>query len=106
VKFPVFFYRHEGTDIESEKLLEKNTEKDAKGEIVVVRRRKKVPNIQSKLPPGKNYLFSIKDPFKGQILLLGWEMHSDEDGFYYWHVKSGTIQVKNCSFAKKKLQLF
>ena len=23
---------------------------------------------------------------------LGWEKHSDENGFYYWHIKSGTIQ--------------
>jgi len=29
---------------------------------------------------------------------LGWEKHSDEDGFYYWHVKSGTIQVRKSHF--------
>ena len=22
----------------------------------------------------------------------GWEAHEDEDGAYYWHIKSGTIQ--------------
>ena len=26
------------------------------------------------------------------ILPPGWEKHSDENGYYYWHVKSGTIQ--------------
>jgi len=24
--------------------------------------------------------------------ISGWEKHSDENGFYYWHIKSGTIQ--------------
>jgi len=25
-------------------------------------------------------------------LPLGWEKHEDDDGPYYWHIKSGTIQ--------------
>ena len=25
-------------------------------------------------------------------LPTGWEAHEDEDGAYYWHIKSGTIQ--------------
>ena len=25
-------------------------------------------------------------------LPAGWEAHEDEDGAYYWHIKSGTIQ--------------
>jgi len=29
---------------------------------------------------------------KTQLLPLGWEKHEDNDGPYYWHIKSGTIQ--------------
>ena len=57
-------------EVESDKLVESVTEKENKDEdeVEVVRRPKKHP-----LPPG-------------------WEKHCDENGDYYWHVKSGTIQ--------------
>ncbi|RUS88266.1 hypothetical protein EGW08_003968, partial [Elysia chlorotica] len=29
---------------------------------------------------------------KEEVLPEGWQKHEDEDGPYYWHVKSGTIQ--------------
>ena len=29
---------------------------------------------------------------KTESLVDGWEMHEDEGGLYFWHVKSGTIQ--------------
>ena len=29
---------------------------------------------------------------KPESLVDGWEMHEDEGGLYFWHVKSGTIQ--------------
>ncbi len=32
------------------------------------------------------------------FISVGWEKHSDEDGFYYWHIKSGTIQVRKRLF--------
>ena len=69
----------EAGEIESEKLVESITEKDLKQSqaplvpSVVKRRPKKSQRGDTALPPG-------------------WEKHSDDNGFYYWHIKSGTIQ--------------
>ena len=76
-------------DIESDKLLETAKEKLEKSDgeedtketeqepPVVVRRREKKkrssPRGSGELPPG-------------------WEKHEDDEGAYFWHVKSGTIQ--------------
>lgn len=32
------------------------------------------------------------DSAKPEVLPPGWQKHEDEDGPYYWHIKSGTIQ--------------
>ncbi|KAH9490182.1 Protein Fe65 [Bulinus truncatus] len=43
------------------------------------------------IPPS---LVDVKKPVDGESEVLpdGWEKHEDDDGAYYWHVKSGTIQ--------------
>lgn len=35
---------------------------------------------------------SIEDKDANKDLPFGWEKHEDNDGPYYWHIKSGTIQ--------------
>merc|ERR1712228_880062 len=55
---------------ESEKLTDSVSEKEEKEKAAPVKRRVKK---RSELP-------------------LGWEKHEDHAGFYYWHIKSGTIQ--------------
>lgn len=64
-------------DIESKKLVESATEKET---TVVVRRRPKKQQQQQ------------QQITKSDLLPCGWEKHEDENGFYYWHIKSGTIQ--------------
>ena len=29
-----------------------------------------------------------------EVLPAGWERHESDDGPYYWHIKSGTIQLE------------
>lgn len=44
----------------------------------------------------KEVTYEKEDPkspkAKNDLLADGWEMHEDEGGLYFWHVKSGTIQ--------------
>lgn len=40
----------------------------------------------------KNLNDSIEDKDENKDLPFGWEKHEDNDGSYYWHIKSGTIQ--------------
>ncbi|XP_055895579.1 amyloid beta precursor protein binding family B member 2-like isoform X2 [Biomphalaria glabrata] len=42
------------------------------------------------VPPIEDVTQPIKQD--SEVLPEGWEKHEDDDGAYYWHVKSGTIQ--------------
>lgn len=41
---------------------------------------------------GKENIENIEDKDRNTDLPMGWEKHEDNDGPYYWHIKSGTIQ--------------
>lgn len=41
---------------------------------------------------GKHNEISIEEKDLNSDLPYGWEKHEDNDGPYYWHIKSGTIQ--------------
>lgn len=43
---------------------------------------------------------SIEDKDANKDLPFGWEKHEDNDGPYYWHIKSGTIQREPPLFPK------
>ena len=79
--------------VESDKLVEsiseKHTKKDFKDEdedIMTCKKRDEELNTVVKRRPKKT------NKAKEAVLPPGWEKHSDENGYYYWHVKSGTIQ--------------
>ena len=81
--------------VESDKLVEsvseKDTNKDLKednGDTDIMKYQKKEDNVNAvvKRRPKKS------NRPKENVLPPGWEKHSDENGYYYWHVKSGTIQ--------------
>lgn len=40
----------------------------------------------------KSIGYSIEEKDSNKDLPYGWEKHEDNDGPYYWHIKSGTIQ--------------
>lgn len=44
---------------------------------------------------------SIEDKDANKDLPFGWEKHEDNDGPYYWHIKSGTIQREPPLFPKE-----
>ncbi|XP_048512008.1 protein Fe65 homolog isoform X4 [Athalia rosae] len=44
-----------------------------------------------KIPPNAD-IDSVDSEDKDENLPVGWEKHEDNDGPYYWHIKSGTIQ--------------
>lgn len=44
---------------------------------------------------------SIEDKDVNKDLPFGWEKHEDNDGPYYWHIKSGTIQREPPLFPKE-----
>lgn len=46
---------------------------------------------------------SIEDKDANKDLPFGWEKHEDNDGPYYWHIKSGTIQREPPLFPKDQL---
>lgn len=46
---------------------------------------------------------SIEDKDANKDLPFGWEKHEDNDGPYYWHIKSGTIQREPPLFPKEPL---
>ena len=84
--------------VESDKLVESVSEKDTKKEHIedfegdhnndMILRKKREEEINSvvKRRPKK------QNKSNENVLPPGWEKHSDENGYYYWHVKSGTIQ--------------
>ena len=78
--------------VESDKLVEsvseKDTKKDKEDEDIMSRTKKEETELNTvvKRRPKKN------NRSNENILPSGWEKHSDENGYYYWHVKSGTIQ--------------
>ena len=83
--------------VESDKLVEsvseKDTMKDCKSEdednhdiMTCKKKEEEVNAVVVKRRPKKN------NKLNKNILPPGWEKHSDENGSYYWHVKSGTIQ--------------
>ena len=78
--------------VESDKLVEsvseKDTKKDKEDEDIMSRTKKEETELNTvvKRRPKKN------NRLNENILPSGWEKHSDENGYYYWHVKSGTIQ--------------
>ena len=78
--------------VESDKLVEsvseKDTIKDRKDEDIMSRTKQEDAELNTvvKRRPKKN------NKLNENILPSGWEKHSDENGYYYWHVKSGTIQ--------------
>ena len=80
--------------VESDKLVEsiseKDTKKDGKDEdediMTCKKREDELNTVVVKRRPKKN------KKLNEHILPPGWEKHSDENGSYYWHVKSGTIQ--------------
>lgn len=45
----------------------------------------------------------IEDKDANKDLPFGWEKHEDNDGPYYWHIKSGTIQREPPLFPKEPL---
>lgn len=47
---------------------------------------------------------SIEDKDANKDLPFGWEKHEDNDGPYYWHIKSGTIQREPPLFPKEPTQ--
>lgn len=49
----------------------------------------------------KNSSDSIEDKDANTDLPFGWEKHEDNDGPYYWHIKSGTIQREPPLFPKE-----
>lgn len=49
----------------------------------------------------KNSNDSIEDKDENKDLPFGWEKHEDNDGPYYWHIKSGTIQREPPLFPKE-----
>jgi hypothetical protein len=83
--------------VESDKLVESVSEKDTKKEckdededsqdiMTCKKREDELNTVVVKRRPKKN------KKINENILPPGWEKHSDENGSYYWHVKSGTIQ--------------
>ena len=78
--------------VESDKLVEsvseKDTKKDRNEEDIMSCMKKEEAEISTvvRRRPKKN------NKSNENILPPGWEKHSDENGYYYWHVKSGTIQ--------------
>lgn len=44
---------------------------------------------------------TIEDKDANKDLPFGWEKHEDNDGPYYWHIKSGTIQREPPLFPKE-----
>lgn len=44
---------------------------------------------------------TIEDKDENKDLPFGWEKHEDNDGPYYWHIKSGTIQREPPLFPKE-----
>lgn len=51
----------------------------------------------------KNLSDSIEDKDENKDLPFGWEKHEDNDGPYYWHIKSGTIQREPPLWPKEQL---
>ncbi|XP_055919850.1 protein Fe65 homolog [Eupeodes corollae] len=47
-------------------------------------------------------LEGVEEKDKNSDLPIGWEKHEDNDGPYYWHIKSGTIQREPPVFHKYK----
>ncbi|XP_015593076.1 amyloid-beta A4 precursor protein-binding family B member 2 isoform X2 [Cephus cinctus] len=43
-------------------------------------------------PPSNGDVDTVDSEDKDENLPAGWEKHEDNDGPYYWHIKSGTIQ--------------
>ena len=86
--------------VESDKLVESVSEKDTKRDcnngdedvdedkdiMTCKKREEELNTVVVKRRPKKN------NKSNENILPPGWEKHSDENGYYYWHVKSGTIQ--------------
>ena len=83
--------------VESDKLVESMSEKEGKKDddekdvdtINCQKQQQQEKDTHSvvKRRPKKN-----NRSLKENSLPPGWEKHSDENGYYYWHVKSGTIQ--------------
>lgn len=46
---------------------------------------------------------SIEDKDTNKDLPFGWEKHEDNDGPYFWHIKSGTIQREPPLFPKESI---
>ncbi|GFO10645.1 amyloid beta a4 precursor protein-binding family b member 2-like [Plakobranchus ocellatus] len=49
------------------------------------------PSI-AQVPPAMEESQPVEEEKDKEVLPAGWQKHEDEDGPYYWHVKSGTIQ--------------
>ncbi|XP_018900179.1 protein Fe65 homolog [Bemisia tabaci] len=54
-------------------------------DIYAVPVKRRSPSSPKKLSPPSS-------PCQDENLPAGWEKHEDNDGAYYWHIKSGTIQ--------------
>ena len=81
--------------VESDKLqesvTEKETKKDSQGEEEENSGEKDIWTNKEhvvKRRPKKTAAHHQQE----EVLQPGWEKHADENGYYYWHVKSGTIQ--------------
>lgn len=51
----------------------------------------------------KNSSDSSEDKDANKDLPFGWEKHEDNDGPYYWHIKSGTIQREPPVWPKEQI---